>query len=249
MAKNNSTNLKSYSKPPIIEAIIELRFADGLTDKQLNAVLQKKQNDFSIQKVEGFQFKINQGDTGASAETNQEFLGYKLTQKKDSSYIVQLKHDSMSLSRLPPYEGWPAIHAEFKRQYQWYIAKKFKTITRIGVRYINRIDIPTPNDRVDLDEYFNVSIKIPEKTIPMLDQFVVQAVARVDDTKALNVQLFSTETPLLNHSSFLFDLDVYQSTDLPKNDKDLDAAFDEIRLLKDKFFEELLTSKCKRLFK
>lgn len=247
MANKTRNKQKSYKKPPITEAVIELRFKNLLSDKQLETLIQRKRKEFSIQKLELVEFQINL-KTGAPKEPVRQFIGYKLTRKTDSSYIVQVKHNSISLSRLPPYESWPKLLDEFKKYYNWFTGKKFKALARIGVRYINRLDIPVGNGKLDLDEYFNFSVKAPPKNFPSLNNFIVQAQAKIDDDKAILIQLRSIESPLLKHSSFIFDLDVDQQDNLPNSDSELDEILDDMRLRKNHFFEQLLTAKCKRLF-
>lgn len=241
---------KNYSKPPITEAVIEARFVDRLSDEQLDKLVAKQKNKFHIQKIEEFGLKIsNDAKAGTNAETTRSLVGYKLFDREDSSNIVQIKHQAISISRLPPYEGWGTLLVTFKKYFDLYTSNKFKALSRIGVRYINRIDIPSPDDRIELENYFKIYPHFPSN-FPDIHKFIVNTVLPVDDERVLNITVQSAaDSPLIDHLSIVFDLDVTQSVNLPTSQLRLNELLDTIRSLKDSLFENLLTAKCKKLFK
>ena len=240
---------KAYKKPPIIEAVIEIRFADSINDQQLEKLISKQKSKFNIQKIEEVELKISpQAEASAHAETKTNLVGYKLISNTDTSNIVQVKNNAISVSRLPPYEGWPALLDDLKKYYSWYTNKKFKPLNRIGVRYINRIDIPADEGKIEIEDYFKIFPHVPKTKFPDMNRFLVQTVAAIDNDKLLTINLHSTPSPLLKHVSMIFDLDVAQQTNLPINESKLFELLEVIRDKKDAFFEDLLTPKCKRLF-
>lgn len=111
---------KNYKKPPIVEAVIEVRFVNPFSEKQLEKLVMKQKSQFTIQKLHEIEFRIplnSESGVGAAAETR--LAGFKLINNADSSVIVQIKHNAISFSRLPPYEGCPKLVAEFKKYYDW----------------------------------------------------------------------------------------------------------------------------------
>ncbi len=247
--KKAATKYKVYNKPPIIEAVIEVRFADSINDQQLEKLVSKQKSKFSIRKIEEVELKISaQVEASAQAETKTNFVGYALTSNADTSNIVQVKNNAISVSRLPPYEGWSALLDDFKKYYSWYTNKKFKPLNRIGVRYINRIDIPAKEGKIEIEDYFKIFPHVPKTRFPDLNRFMLQTAAAIDDDKLLTVNLHSEPPPLLKHVSVVFDLDVAQQKNLPVNEAKLFELLGVIRDKKDAFFEDLLTTKCKRLF-
>ncbi len=240
---------KKYKNPPITEAVIEVRFADSLTEQQLEKLIAKQKSKFTIRKLEQVELKIlHEEKSDAQTETKKTFLGYKLVDNSDSSNIVQVKRNAISVSRLPPYEDWTKLISSLKKHYEWYTSKQFKPLSRIGVRYINRIDIPAETGKIEVEDYFKIFPHVPKTKFPDLNHFLMQTITAIDDDKVLTINFHSTETPLLKHISMVFDLDVAQQANLPVSNSKLYNLLDVIRDKKDIFFEDLLTAKCKRLF-
>lgn len=248
MAKSQKKH-KSYKKPPIVEAVIEVRFEDMLASTQLDKLISKQKTKFNVQKIEEVELKISGGqpEAGAQAETKTRLVGYKLTSNLNASDIIQVKANALSISRLPPYEGWENLLKDLKHYYNWYTNKKFKSLSRIGVRYINRIDIPS-DGKIKVEDYFKIFPHVPQTKFPDMNHFLVQTAAAIDNEKLLTINMHRVPSPLLKHASIIFDLDVAQQANLPKNDAQLYQLLDEIREKKDFFFETLLTPKCKKLF-
>ncbi len=241
---------KSYKRPPIIEAVIEVRFANSLDDKKLEKLVSKQKSKFTIQTLQKVEFRIPLNEeAGVTAEAKTEFAGYKLINNVDSSIIVQIKRDAISFSKLPPYEGWPKLVTEFKKFYDWYTNKNFKSLSRIGIRYINRIDIPAAGQNIELEDYLKIYPQVPKKKFPVFNSYSTQIVSDIECDRVLTVNVRGAdEPPLLNFESIIFDIDIAQSKNLPNNNPQLFKVLEEIRNKKNFFFEDLLTPKCKRLF-
>lgn len=246
---NITKKYKKYKRPPITEAVIELRFAESLTATQLEKFILKQKDKFTIRKLEQIKLKISHEEKfGTQAETEKVLDGYRLTDNMDDSNIVQVKHNAISVSRLPPYEEWSQLFNNLRKHYEWYTNKQFRPLNRIGVRYINRIDIPADTEKIKIEDYFKIFPHVPNTKFPALDNFLIQTVTQIDEDKFLTVNLHSTQSPLLKHISMVFDLDVWQQVNLPVSNTKLYTLLDVIRDKKDVFFENLLTAKCKRLF-
>ncbi len=243
---------KNYKKPPIIEAVIEVRFAHRLEDRALEKLVSKQKESFLIERLEDLEVKFSpQESAGVLADTRMKFAGYKLTSIKDASIIVQVKPDAVSVSLLPPYEGkgWETLAEHFNKYYDWYTSKKYRKLSRIGVRYINRIDIPCENGKIKLEDYIRIYPESPKRNFPDYNKFYVQIVSKLESERELIVNIGGVgDIYLLDHLSIFFDLDVSQSQNLPEKSSLLFETLDDIRDQKDFFFESLLTAKCKRLF-
>ncbi|MFH1158735.1 MAG: TIGR04255 family protein [Pseudomonadota bacterium] len=246
-----SKKSKNYKKPPIVEAVIEVRFTGSLNEQQLKKLVSQQKTKFSIHKIEQTEVIVsNKENSEPQVETKKSLVGYKLIDNADSSNIIQIKQNAISVSRLPPYESWAELIETFKKYYDLYTQKKFSTISRIGVRYINRIDIPTSEGKlIKLEDYFKIFPKVPETKFPALNRFLVQTIAALDKNRVLTVNVQSAnETPLLNHVSIIFDVDVAQLANLPVTTSKLYELLGEMGDKKNSLFEDLLTPKCKKLF-
>jgi len=68
----------------------------------------------------------------------------------------------MTYSHLPPYSNWNAFRDEVRPLWERYVEfVKPEAVTRIALRYINRIYIP--QTVYELSDYFRLYPQIPEK--------------------------------------------------------------------------------------
>lgn len=246
---SSATKTKIYKRPPVIEAVIEVRFANALKPQQLEKLVSRLKSKFIIQLIQGVEVTPSLNEKSEiQLRTENIPVDYKLIEIADTSNIIQIKRDAISFSRLPPYQGGAKVVAEFKKYYDKYTDKKFKQLTRIGVRYINRIDIPSSDEKIKVEDYFRIYPYVPS-SFPTMNNFLVHTVAPIENNSMLTVNISpAIESPLLKHMSIIFDLDIAQTSDLPTNNELLYARLDNIREQKNFFFESLLMAKCKRLF-
>ena len=54
--------------------------------------------------------------------------------------------------------------------------------------------------------------------------------------------------PLLNHLSFLLDIDLFRTEKIPGKEGDLWQTIDEARALKNRIFEQCITDEARKLF-
>src|SRR5215471_11464226 len=224
-----------YTRPPIVEAVIELRFATEVEQETL-AKLQKQLYDYYPAPPQNeFQIEVQVGESTDTARTKQTLSGIKLT-SDDGADVVIIGPFRLTNARLPPYEGWDRFVETARRN--WEIWKRAvgrrRPLGRIGVRFINRIDIPNPTDGpIMLEEYLTVSPRFPTGTLPPMNNFAVNMqfpLAAGDLKLILNVG--SIPSPLVKMTSFLLDLDVSIEQNLPSTDEAIWARINEIRAQK-----------------
>ncbi len=77
----------------------------------------------------------------------------------DKRQLAVFRRNGFSFSRLPPYERWQSFRDEAKRLWKIYrdVASE-QLITRWGLRYINRIDIPL---KTPLENYLTIYPELP----------------------------------------------------------------------------------------
>jgi uncharacterized protein (TIGR04255 family) len=80
-------------------------------------------------------------------------------ERADARRVMQTKLDGFSYSALAPYDEWEGFRPEAKHLWKLYrdICHPIR-VTRVAVRYINRIDIPLknsdPRSSLQLEDYF-----------------------------------------------------------------------------------------------
>lgn len=212
----------------------------------MESLSQKQRGKFTVQKTEEVGFELT---SGLPKLLGQRLYSFKLIETKNTANVILLRHNSISISRLPPYENWDNLFANFKKYYDIYIKKNTGSINRIASRYINRIDIPKNGKKIKIEDYIKIVPKIPNKDLPALSNYLVQATFQIDENHVITLNSYRyPETVLIDHISIILDLDVAKIKDFPYNEKSLLDAFIGIRENKNKFFERLITQKCRGLF-
>ena len=124
----------------------------------------------------------------------------------------------------------------------------FQTLGRLGVRYINRIDIPVSGSVVEHETFLNVYPKLPD-ILGLVGAYAVQAVLRIEDIGCkLTLNSAVVPAPILDHASFIIDQDIAKEVDLPQSDNDIYELLNEIRVRKNNVFEACISDRARELF-
>jgi uncharacterized protein (TIGR04255 family) len=173
----------AYSKPPIVEAVFEIRFAESLSPRELERLRDRFSSNFP--KIE-LQQKIDIEVTNAGANAKATPVGFKMT-SSNALDIVLMQVNQFGSSRMAPYEGWEKFIRIAKANYDDFtkIVGR-KTITRIACRFINRLDIPVAEmEGVDILEFVRFGVAMPEELSKTIGPFSVAANFTVDNVKIL----------------------------------------------------------------
>jgi uncharacterized protein (TIGR04255 family) len=241
-----------YKEPPITEAVIEIRFATPIEAAHLTEIstdfrsLYPYEQQVTDVRVHLFLPSPQQGATTAGTV---ERPGHRLT-SLDQTEILLLWPDMLVFSQLAPYPGWDTFFERFRRD--WTLSKKltgYRKISRIGVRYINRIDIPAPGPVVQHEQYLNIYPHMPD-VFPSLQGYAVQSQVPLPDIGSmLTVNSASVPSPILGHAAFLVDLDIAKENDPPQNDEAIYEFLHRVRIKKNEIFEACITPHARELFK
>jgi len=237
-----------YKRPPITEAVIEIRFAALIDSAALDKISSSFKSLYPREEIlRNIQVQLNIPlGVPPSAQTTEQ-IGYRRS-SLDQTHIILLMPNSFVISQLAPYPGWTEFSDRFRRNWDiWKKAAGYRKIARIGVRYINRIDVPTSDPVLYEENYLAVYPHIPDVLGPMT-QYAVQAqlpISEIGGTLTLNSSV--VESPLLEHRSFVVDQDIGKD-DPPQNDDGIYALLDQIRKVKNRVFEACITDRARELF-
>jgi uncharacterized protein (TIGR04255 family) len=240
-----------YKRPPITEAVVEIRFAPPIDTADLGgassrfAALYPRHEDV---KTVGVQVGIPPGGGGEPTTQIDQQLGHKRS-TSDLSEILVMMPLTFTMSQLAPYPGWNDFFGRFVRDWKvWKGAVGFRKIFRIGVRFINRIDIRIVENFIEEAEYLNIYPKLPE-ILGASTGYGVQVQLPIRDMGcSLVINSASVPSPLLDHGSILLDIDVSKSVDPPQNDEDIYGLLNSIRTKKNDVFEACVTDQARGLF-
>jgi uncharacterized protein (TIGR04255 family) len=238
----------AYLRPPIAEAVIELRFTQLASQKEVEDAARRMRNSYFYQDIENImEIKI---DASGVAERRVTASGLKLS-SLDRADQLMFRTNSFACSRLAPYPGWEAFIERARVGWaEWTRIVGNRPLARIGVRYINRIDIPTSsNHLIRIEDYLNVSPKMPLEMTDPLSSYTMQVVSPLNSSYTLVLSTSSVPSPLIGFSSFALDLDVARERDMPRRDDTLWGILAEMRVLKNRIFEYCVSDRARSLFR
>jgi uncharacterized protein (TIGR04255 family) len=238
-----------YARPPITEAVIQIAFNTPTESSDLAkadsqfARLYPHHQDAVTRK---FEFDVTAAPT---ATVRNEERGHRRT-TDDQTQIVILWPSSFVFSQLAPYPGWAEFFGRFDRDWSlWKKVMGYCRISRVGVRYINRIDIPIAGGPViEHEKFLNIYPHLPEQ-FELVSAYGVQVQLAAPDIEGkIIINSSSVPSPLLGHSSFIFDQDIAREHAVPQNDEGLYNLLEEIHMKKNAVFEACITDRARELF-
>jgi uncharacterized protein (TIGR04255 family) len=230
---------------PIAEASIDIQVdAPDLTSEGLGAMFQDVKDVFPEKhdRVE-YQFGI---DASHAPRNDQKQVGW-LAWSVDHSRAIQARPDGFTFSRLPKYQDWSDLRDGARREWGKYAAvAKPRVIRRIGVRFINRIELPRSLN--DFEDYFQTFPKIG----PTIPQKLVGAFARLlipfDRAIASVTQTFDASSITDTIIPVVLDIDVFLNAEFDPNGDEFWENLDRLRHIKNEVFFGSITEKTKEMF-
>jgi uncharacterized protein (TIGR04255 family) len=230
-------------KAPIVEAVIDFRFSAVVAPEKIQQICKRLEDRYPLQ----------DGQTQLGVFVSQELFqiaqqpsGSKL-QSLDGVRIALIQPTGITNSRLAPYAGWE----DLKRQTDDVLKDAERILgrtnfNRIGVRFINRLDIP--GDELKIDDWITLAFSIPDGISDVAESFGLQLVFPTSKQMHATVNYQSMPSPLLMHSSLLLDIDIYTTGQNGIQNSDIADILLEMRNEKNRIFEACITDKARRLF-
>ncbi len=242
-----------YARAPIVEAAIELRFADEMPLELIDQASERVQKFYPKKNSEisaGFSFKVEENRLHTE-QPNHETVGYRLMSEDELERLV-LKKSTFICAQLAPYTDWETFVGRAKRD--WAVVRKVRksgALRRLGVRFINRIDIPNLDlQPIEIADYLNVQPGIPIPGSNVLESFTIQVVTPLpNDHMRVKLTVATTDAPVPDTNAILLDVDVSTEVDIPAVEGKLWAFVDTFRQMKNSIFESAITEKTRKLFR
>ncbi len=245
-------SVKHYPNPPIIEAIIDIQTSlTEINNENIENIKAQLAQTYPLNneiKIVSFSTQIKNDETSNSFVSQNENLGTKFT-SVDNKFVAQFRKSGFTLSRLAPYENWDNFISEAKKLWQLYCQEiKPSRITRLAVRYINRIDIPAVNFK--LEDYFQTYPMIADDIKGELSGFVMQAQIHLEDNIIAVINQAVTTSTKPKDTSIILDIDVFNMTNISSENNEL-TFWNKLELLKEHentVFESSIKEKTRELF-
>lgn len=240
-----------YPNAPITEAIIDIRvqLPEGTGVAELERVHEGLEAAYPTKRKRmQAEFHGEMGERGATAAARSKHIGY-LFRSRDEKLVFQARLDGFTMSRLAPYESWDPFRDEARRLWNVYrsVLKPIR-VTRLAVRYINRLDLPFPV--TELKDYLRtvpeVSSDLPQE---LAGYFMQLRIPQEDINSVLLINQAIIEPAEPGVASVVLDIDVFRVDDPPTDEKDIWDFFEVLRECKNHVFEACITPKARELFK
>ncbi|MFQ6609152.1 MAG: TIGR04255 family protein [Fidelibacterota bacterium] len=241
---------KKYENAPIIEAVCEFRLTPetqwdltipGLFYEKVREEFAKKE-DHPIREVtfagtsQGLQQKVQ-------AIERVRFL------TDDKKTFVQLGPRVLSINKLKPYASWEEFKPKIEKAFTALTSVvEINSIQRIGLRYINRIDIS--GQKVDMDEYFDFNPHLGKNLPQDMLNFIVGCTFPFHEGQdSCKIQLTDAIPNDSESVSFILDLDYFLAkAETVAKDTALEwveSAHDNL----ENVFEGCITGSLRKVFK
>ncbi|HVY22292.1 MAG TPA: TIGR04255 family protein [Steroidobacteraceae bacterium] len=247
-------NLKNA---PIVEALIDFQFQSGsMPDlNSLKHVVSKLTECQYKQQGPIFQVWTNLSlnneatpHTEVTEVTEREF-GVRLI-SADEKFVLQVRLDGFTLSRLSPYESWGNLLDETTRLWKAFVASAGVTsVTRIATRFINNLKLPMKNgDQFQsfLTKPPDVPEELPQTVLGFMQRMVI--VNAELGIQANVVQLLQDGVMATDHVPVMLDIDVYKNVDTPPEHANLWNTLNQLRKFKNEIFFSHVTERTVELF-
>ena len=243
------TNL---SNAPIVEAIVEFQFSvsDDVTFEMLQEVADALKADYPKQEEKRSSiFKAVIKSSGPETEVHDGGLVGISAKSSDNKNIVQLFRDRFSFSQLPPYQNWELLEKQAIEIWKVFLAKtKIDGINRVGVRFINKIEIDLPFD--DFNDYIVGAPTVPKGLPQSLSAFDMRLIIPNKDIDAdgivnMSMNGFDRER---NVVPVILDVDVGKAGPIRSDEESLHDILVELRNYKNELFFHNITDKVVRKY-
>jgi uncharacterized protein (TIGR04255 family) len=246
------TQIKHYTKAPITEALIDLRIVP-LGERSLinlkNLQQSLSENYPQLEEINLAQGQFQQTGSTVTATAIQSPLGYRFI-SDDKTQVFQACLNGFTLSQLEPYKNWDTLRNEAKRLWELYSqAVQPKSIERVAVRYINRLDLPLqPSHPLDFKDYLRTVPEISDGMSQGLSGYFMQLqIPQIDLDAVLLLNEGIIPSSQEGVVSVLLDIDLSRSVSSSSENDDVWKILDHFRLRKNEIFEACITDKLREL--
>jgi uncharacterized protein (TIGR04255 family) len=214
---------RKYNNPPIIESVCEFRLTPE-TKWDLTVpgfIYEKVKNEFPNKEQRSFQeVGFKQGHQGVKQVVSSKERMLFLT--NDRRTFIQVGSHLLAINCLKPYPTWDKFKLYIEMAFKALLETvEIRSLHRIGLRYINRIEITASRHSFKLADYFDFRPFLGTRLPKNISNFTIGCVLPFPEMHAeCNLQLTTAVPEGPNNCAFILDLDYYlsQSQTVASND-------------------------------
>jgi uncharacterized protein (TIGR04255 family) len=245
--------LEKFPHAPTTEALIDIRteLPSGISIQDIDKTHPLFQSDYPKKKARWQSesvFEIKEGTLQKTSNDDPRIDGY-LFWSADEKQVVQFRLNGFTFSRLKPYKQWEHMFPEAIRLWRTYEQNlKPTAITRLAVRYINSIEIPS--NKANLQDYLSAAPVIPGNLPQAVQQFLSQVIVefKEEQCRAIITQTIVPKgTPTI--TPVILDIDIVRDLRLTPEEGAIKQVLSDLHGVADRIFDESITEKTKELFR
>ncbi len=239
-----------YPRPPVQEAVVSFHVEPGSATTQILSGLHSGEEErYPVREATMTQALRFDPASNSVTESSQSLDGWRIV-TADRSEIAQFRQSQFVFSRLTPYVGWEAWRDEANRLWAKYRdATESTAITRVGVRYVNRIDI-VPQVGRRIRDYLRFYPNMPEELPQGINSFVMRVETKLPQPSGTVVAINAgrTEPPSPGLYSVLLDIDVISTEHVAAGSDQVWELAEELHRIENGYFETCITDIARETF-
>lgn len=247
------TEIPHYPNAPIVEAIfdIQVTLSEAFTQDEFAERAKRIVGEgYPICGNLGFQsIEFKQEADALNVRTNADWVGCEF-KNSSQNQVVRIRKDGISFHRLRPYTSYDELIAEVQALWKGFLAQlPLKAITKLSLRFVNKINLPTGTKIGDLSEYVKV---VPHVALPS-EADIQNLLSRVhikEKSTGNNAHVsFSSIQKDENLLGILLDIEAWNDRGSSAESDEIWDRFSSLRDLKNRLFTGSLEDQCLSLFK
>ena len=246
---------RHLTKAPITEAVVDMRAAlpngfDVTALGKLPPEISERFTQSEALKTFSGSFEYDGKLQRVKSEAVDRGIIGHVFKTADATKVLQFRKDGFTFSKLKPYEDWAKLRDEAVDLWRVYVKlAKPESVSRVGLRYINHLNMPFSGDKFDFDDYLTAPPRIPEGLPQGIVSFfyrVVMPEPSIGATAVIHQALESIVNPKI--VPVILDIDVFMQRDIEPDSDKIWEAFEQLHMLKNNVFFSYITEKTAELF-
>lgn len=237
---------------PITEAVIEFQFdgSEKIAIESLESIAEKLKELYPNQdQKRGSVIKALIKDTGPETEIVDKGIVGITARSENGQKILQLLQDRFALSHLQPYTKWEDLENDTFQVWRFLLEEiKLGYVKRVGVRFINKIEIDMPIKA--FSEYMTSAPLIPDGLPQAISVYEQRLIIPNPDIEALAVVTQSMQglDQEKNVVPIILDIDVGKTGRFSSKEENLKQILGSLREYKNDIFYRNITDKVVRKY-
>jgi uncharacterized protein (TIGR04255 family) len=243
-----------FPKAPIVEAVLDIQvtFSSPVDLSRLEAFQQEIVEHYPIKmrRVRLEAFVHFQGQSVEQAVKHPGPDGF-MFKSKDGQRTIQARLDGYTLNWLKPYADWESLRGEARKHWERYRdAFHPQEVRRLGLRYVNRVEIPLPFN--DFREYIKTAPEVAEGLPQGLSALFMRIEVPDPNRQLLAIITEIIEPPIEEPQGrlpFILDIDIVKQANFGPDSPAIWDTFERMRDYKNEIFFNSLTERAKEMFR